>query len=125
MSAPTDSLARRLDAVKHAAGSHLPDGSPTIQEADELSFDVISDPGNRIARGLGVLFVPGADAVAAQRELGLVVAERNADGTGALPMPTVAIVDAAGRLRWIDVQPDYTRRAEPAAILVAFDELGA
>lgn len=109
-----------------AVSPQRPDGSLTMRERQQLSFDVVSDPGNQIARGLGVLFEPGADAVAAQAELGLVVAEGNADGTGALPMPTVAIVDAAGTLRWIDVHPDYTTRTEPSAILAALDDvLGA
>ena len=39
-------------------------------------------------------------------------------------MPTVAIVDAHGVLRWIDVHPDYTSRTEPADILAALDTAG-
>jgi peroxiredoxin len=104
-----------------AVSPQAPDGSLTAQETDQLTFEVVSDPGNQIAGALGVVFQPGADAVAAQRQLGLVVAERNADGTGALPMPTVAIVDADGMLRWIDVHADYTTRTEPAAILAAVE----
>jgi hypothetical protein len=34
-------------------------------------------------------------------------------------MPTVAIVDAEGILRWIGVHPNYTTRTEPAAVLEA------
>jgi peroxiredoxin len=106
-----------------AISPQAPDGSLTMREKSELSYDVVSDPGNQIARGLGVLFEPGADTVAAQGELGLTVAEHNADGTGALPMPTVAIADASGMLRWIDVHPDYTTRTEPAVILAAIDRV--
>ena len=115
-------LARRGVALI-AVSPQTPDNSLTMQETAELTYAVVSDPGNQIAHGLGVVFEPGADAVGAQHELGLVVAERNADGTGALPMPTVAIVDAAGTLRWIDVHPDYTTRTEPSAILAAVDEM--
>jgi hypothetical protein len=38
-------------------------------------------------------------------------------------MPTVALVDAGGVLRWIDVHPDYSSRTEPFEILDAVDAL--
>jgi hypothetical protein len=38
-------------------------------------------------------------------------------------MPTVAIIDAAHVLRWIDVHPDYSTRTEPGQILAALDSL--
>jgi peroxiredoxin len=106
-----------------AISPQAPDGSLTMQEKAELTYPALSDPGNQIARGLGVPFEPGADARAAQVDLGLDTTQVNADGTATLPMPTVAIVDAAGTLRWIDVHPDYTTRTEPAAILSAVSEV--
>jgi hypothetical protein len=59
------------------------------------------------------------DAVAAMGELGLDLAEHNADGVRSLPMPTTVVVDAAGVIRWIDVHPNYTRRSEVPDILTA------
>jgi hypothetical protein len=38
-------------------------------------------------------------------------------------MPTVAIVDGTGIIRWIDVHPDYTTRSEVADILDALKAL--
>ena len=93
------------------------DGSLTVQQTHELTFDVVSDPGNQVAGALGILTAPTDDVVAAQAGLGLDVAATNADGTTALPMPTAVIVDAAGVIRWIDVHPDYSTRTEPADIL--------
>jgi hypothetical protein len=66
-----------------------------------------------------VLIAPSAEALAAQREHGLDLAERNADGTAELPMPTTVVLDAAGHVRWLDVHPDHTTRSEPDAILEA------
>jgi hypothetical protein len=54
-------------------------------------------------------------------ELGLDLEAVNADGTSALPMPTVAILDPDRTLRWIDVHPDYSTRTTPAEILNALD----
>jgi peroxiredoxin len=104
-----------------AISPQKPDGSLSAVEAGELTYTVLSDPGNQIARGLGVVFVPGEDAGAAQRQLGLDTTVVNADGTGEIPMPTVAFVDGTGTLRWIDVHPNYTTRTEPVAILDAVD----
>jgi hypothetical protein len=52
-------------------------------------------------------------------QIGLDLTKVNADGTTALPMPTVIIADAAGVIRWIDVHGDYTTRTEPDQILQA------
>jgi peroxiredoxin len=102
-----------------AISPQKPDGSLTAQETNELTFTVLSDPGNQIAGKLGVLTAPSDGARATQAKLGLDVAAGNADGTATLPMPTTVLVDAEGTIRWIDVHPDYTTRSEPDEILSA------
>jgi peroxiredoxin len=104
-----------------AISPQKPDGSLAMEEKNGLRFAVLSDPGLAIARALGILTEPTEEARAAQVELGLDLAEVNADGTATLPMPTVAIVDADLAIRWIDVHLDYTTRTEPAQILAALD----
>ena len=101
-----------------------PDGSLSMQEKHDLAFTVLSDPGNSIARGLGILTQPSDEARAAQLELGLDLTAVNADGTTGVPMPTVAILDADHVLQWIDVHPDYSTRTEPAQVISALDQLG-
>jgi peroxiredoxin len=107
-----------------AISPQKPEGSLTTKESKELSYTVLSDPGNQIAGQLGILTEPSAEAAAAQLNLGLDLTEVNADGTRTLPMPTVVLVDGAGVIQWIDVHPDYTTRSEPAEILAAVAELG-
>ena len=102
-----------------ALSPEKPDESLSMQEKNALEFTVLSDPGNSIARALGVLTAPPAEVLAAQREHGLDLTETNADGTPEMPMPTTVVLDATGRLRWLDVHPDYTTRSEPDAILAA------
>ena len=98
------------------------DGSLSTKETKELSFTVLSDPGNQIARQLGILTAPSDGTRAAQLQLGLDLTQVNADGTTGLPMPTVVIADADGVIRWIDVHLDYTTRAEPGQVLQALTE---
>ena len=102
-----------------AVSPQKPHGALSMQEKNELSFTVLSDPGNQIGARLGILSAQGDDMRAARATLGVNVAATNADGTDMLPMPTVVIGDSAGTIRWIDVHPNYTIRTEAAEILAA------
>jgi peroxiredoxin len=117
-----DQLLPELDArgvALIAVSPQKPDGALSVQEKNELSFTVLSDPGNQLGARLGILSAQDDDMRTARAKLGVNVAATNADGTDLLPMPTVVIVGPAGTIRWIDVHPDYTTRTEPAQILAA------
>ena len=114
---------KQLDAHLVALSPQRPDGSLSTKEKNSLSFTVLSDPGNQLARQLGVVMAPSEAALAAQRSHGLDLAERNADGTAELPMPTVLVVDENHVVCWIDVHPDYTTRSEPNEIIDALEAL--
>jgi peroxiredoxin len=104
-----------------AISPQTPDGSLSMREKHQLTFEVLSDPGNQIAGQLGILTGPTDDARQAQASLGLIIGEHNADGTDTTPMPAVVILDAEGTIRWIDVHPHYTSRTEPGQILQAME----
>ena len=105
-----------------AISPQTPDGSLSTKESKELTFPVLSDPGNQIAAQLGILTAPSDGARAAQLQLGLDLTQVNADQTTALPMPAVVVADADGVIQWIDVHPDYTAMAEPGQVLRAVTE---
>jgi peroxiredoxin len=113
-----------------AAGVQLVAISPQTPEASEqsvanggLEYPVLSDPSNVLAAELGLVTAPSAEAQAAHTELGFAVADSNADGTAAIPFPTVLVVDAAGVVRFADVHVDYTSRTEVPTILDAVEPL--
>jgi peroxiredoxin len=105
-----------------AISPQTPDGSLSTKETKELTFTVLSDPGNQIAAQLGILTAPSDGTRAGQLQLGLDLTQVNADGTTALPMPTVVIAGADGVIRWIDVHLDYTTRTEPGQVLQAITQ---
>lgn len=109
------------DVALIAISPQKPDESLSLAEKHELSYAVLSDPGNQIAKGLGIVFTLGAGTRASQAKLGLDITEGNADGTAELPLTTTVIVEPDGTIGWIDVHPDYTTRSEPAEILAALD----
>jgi peroxiredoxin len=102
-----------------AVSPQKPDGALTMQEKNELTFTVLSDPGNQIAGALGVLTHPGDAVRGVQAQMGANVADGNADGTDTMPMPTVIVADVGGTIRWIDVHPAYDTRSEVADIIAA------
>jgi peroxiredoxin len=109
--------------VMIAVSPQKPDGSLSAAQTNELTYAVVSDPGNQLASALGILTTPSAEAAAAQQKVGLDLAEHNADGGLTLPMPTTVVVDAIGVIRWIDVHPNYTTRSEVPDILAAVDSV--
>ena len=108
-----------------AVSPQKPDGALSITETNALTFTVLSDTGNALASALGILSAereqPARDAALA---LGVDVAATNGDGTDQVPMPTTIVVDAQGKISWIDVHPDFTERTEPDEILAAVAKLG-
>ena len=106
-----------------AISPQKPDGSLTMQEKHELTFTVVSDPGNSVAGRLGILTKPSDEARAAQLRPGLDLTSVNADGIVALPMPATVILDASHTVRWIDVRPDCSTRTEPEQVIAALDHL--
>jgi peroxiredoxin len=107
-----------------AISPQSPDQSLSTAEKAELEFTVLSDPGNRVAERVGIVFQQADEVLEAQRALGLDLAQVNAEGSTRLPRPTVLIVDTDRTVRFVDVQPDYTARTEVADILTALSGLG-
>ena len=99
----------------------LPDGSLSVKQKYELPFAVLSDVGNDVARPLGIVWTPTEDVKHAQRSIGIDLATLNGSSAPELPMPTVLVVDDEHVVRWADVRPDYTERAEVPDIVDAVD----
>jgi peroxiredoxin len=106
-----------------AVSPQKPDGSLTMKQKHNLTFSVLSDPGLKLADQVGVVMNLREATRQAVIDAGLNFAATNIDGSPALPMPTVLIVDGDRTVRWIKVNPDWTDRAEPAEIVEAVDSL--
>jgi peroxiredoxin len=113
----------RFNARLVAISPQDPDQSLSTVEKAELDFTVLSDPGNRVAQSIGIVFQQADDVLEAQRTLGLDLAAVNAEGSTQLPRPTVLIVDQDRVVRFVDVQPAYTARTEVNDIVAALASL--
>lgn len=106
-------------ATLAAISPQTPDQSLSTAEKAALDFQVLSDPGSRLARRIGIAFEQAEEVLAAQRRLGLDLAHVNEEGSTLLPMPTVLMVDPNRTVRFAEVHPDYTVRTEVADIVAA------
>jgi peroxiredoxin len=109
-----------LGAGLIAVSPQLADGSLSAAEKNELQFEVLSDIGNAVARSYGIVWqFPKELQEVYLRMFGIVLPEHNGDDSWELPIPATFVIGQDSVIRYAFVDPDYTRRAEPADVLQA------
>jgi peroxiredoxin len=113
-----------LGATLVAVSPQTPDNTLTTVEKRELTFYVLSDAGNQVARRYGLVYTLSAQLRSLYAELmGLDLASYNGDDTGELPMAGTFVIGREGNVHLAFVDADYTRRLEPATIIASLREL--
>ncbi|HEX8299800.1 MAG TPA: peroxiredoxin-like family protein [Rubricoccaceae bacterium] len=108
-----------------AVSPQTPDSSVSIVERQGLTFPVLSDAGNRVAREFGLVFRVGDDVREQYRTYGIDLERSNGDASWELPVPATYVVAPDRTITYAFVEADYTRRAAPADIVAALREAGA
>jgi peroxiredoxin len=101
-----------------------PDLSRQMVEKHQLGFELLTDPGNRVAAQFGLRFPVSPEVRTIYLGFGIDLATVNGDDSWTLPMPARYVIDRDGVIRDAQVDPDYTRRPEPSetiAVLRALD----
>lgn len=88
-----------------------------MAEKHNLTFDLLSDRGNSVARAFGVVFHLQDEIQNVYDDLGLDLPVWNADDSFDLPVPATFVVDTKAVIRMAFVDPDYTRRLDPTEII--------
>ncbi|KAK9427296.1 hypothetical protein V1505DRAFT_52935, partial [Lipomyces doorenjongii] len=83
----------------------------------DLKFPVLSDVGNKYAKQLGILFQQPDSLRPIFDKFGHRFAERNGDDSLVVPVPATILIDEKGVVRNTFIDPDYTKRVEPATVL--------
>ena len=84
-----------------------------------LGFPILSDPHNAVAAAFGLRFALPDYLVDLYRSLKNDLPAFNGDPSWTLPMPGRFVVGPDGVILYAEVNPDYTRRPEPEAMLPA------
>ncbi len=112
-----------LGASLVAISPQTPDHSLTLAEKQALTFAVLSDVGNQVARQFGLVFTIDEAVRAAHKQIGVDLPAYNGDESWELPMPGTFLVDQAGTVRLAFVDPDFTHRLEPSIIIAELKKL--
>jgi peroxiredoxin len=112
-----------LGARLVAISPQLPDGSLSTAETNELTFDVLSDVGNTVARRFGLVYALPEEFRAALRSNNKALPGINGDESWELPVPAVYVIARDRRVAFAAIDVDYRNRLEPEAILAALKSL--
>jgi peroxiredoxin len=112
-----------LGATLVAISPELPDRSLSTVEKNELSFPVLSDAGNRVAREFKLVHRIASEVVAYQLGNGNDVAAFNGADVAEVPLPATYVVNQAGVVEYAFVSADYTRRSDPDEVIAAVRKL--
>jgi len=117
-------------AKVRAAGANLVAISPQTaansrkaQNDHKLSFPVLGDPGNEVANLFGLRFRLPDDLAGIYKQFGIDLQQFNGDGSQTLPMPARYVIGSDSIVRYAEVNPDYTRRPDPAELLPALERV--
>lgn len=118
------SLQKALPDIK-AAGGQVIALNPELESytaetmgKNHIEFDVLSDPGNKVARQYGIVFKMTPEVAAAMRE-GAKTHIRNGDESDELPLAASYVIAQDGTITYAFLDADYRNRAEPAELLKA------
>ena len=91
---------------------------------NKLEFPILSDPGNEVAAAFGLRFTLPDYLVdlyknVFKNDLQLI----NGDPSWTLPMPARLVIGKSGEIVYAEVNPDYTTRPDPEALLPSLRQL--
>jgi len=116
---------QELGATLVAVSPEKPEGGLEATDKNKLTFPVLSDFSNKVARQFGIVFQVGPELQdfsknAFKNDLAL----RNGEDSYQLPVPATFVIDSDGIIRFAHVEVDYmTGRAEPAAVVTALEAI--
>lgn len=113
----------RHDATLVAVSPQTPDFTGLTASEKELTFPVLSDVGNGVARQYGVAYGVGAPVADTLRSLGIDLAAFNGTADDELPLTATFLIGRDGTIAWSWVEANFKHRADPADILAALTRL--
>jgi len=113
----------RLRTRLVAISPQLPDGSLSTAEQNALTFDVLSDVGNHVARRYGLVYALPEELREALRSNNKALPGINGDESWELPVPATYVIAPSRRVALAAIDVDYRNRLEPEAIIACLESL--
>ncbi|GHO55185.1 peroxiredoxin-like family protein [Ktedonobacter robiniae] len=106
-----------LGASLVAISPQTPDQSLSLAEKNALTFEVLSDVGNQVAREYGLVFRIDEAVRVAYQQIGADLPAYNGDASWELPIPGTFLIDQSGKVSLAFVDPNFIHRLDPAIII--------
>lgn len=110
---------RDLGAQMVAISPETPDRAADTASKNEVSFPVLSDAGNRVARQFGLVFELPETIRPIYLKMGIDLPTQNGDGSFELPVPATYVVGSDGMVKLAAVDADYRYRLDPEEVIAA------
>jgi peroxiredoxin len=88
-----------------------------------LTFEILSDPGNEVAKRYGLKFKLPDDLKEVYLKFNIDLEKYNGDDSWTLPLPTGLIIDGDGIIRYAEINADYTVRPDPEETIAALKNM--
>jgi len=102
-----------------AIAPEAPDNSLTTKEKNELSFEVLSDKDNAVAKNLNLVFKLNEPLQELYKGFGIDLDTNQENTNQELPIAATYIVEQDGTISYHFLQEDYKLRADPSDIIAA------
>ena len=106
-----------------AISPQLPDNSLDTVNKNALTFDVLSDVGNKVARQYGLVYALPEAIRSALRSNNKSLPSINGDESWELPVPATFVVASDQHVALAHIEVDYRKRLEPEALLTCLKSL--
>ena len=106
-----------------AISPQLPDNSLDTVNKNALTFDVLSDVGNKVARQYGLVYALPEEIRSALRSNNKSLPSINGDESWELPVPATFVVASDQHVALAHIEVDYRKRLEPEALLTCLKSL--
>jgi peroxiredoxin len=116
---------RGFGAALLAISPQTPANSRRSHRENKLSFPILSDHAGMVANTFGLRFRLPDYLIAIYKQFGVDLAVHNGEPSWTLPMPSRYVVGRDGVIAYAEVNPDYTRRPDPAELLPVLRRLSS
>ncbi len=99
------------------------DRAMAVAKKNELLFTVLSDPNLTVARKFGIVYQLPPETDEKYKGFGIDLVKTNSTEKPELPISATYVVDKTGKIVFAHIEPDYKKRAEPAAIIEALAKI--
>lgn len=110
---------RSLGAELVAISPETPDRAEATAAKNEISYPVLTDPQNRLAEALGIVFTLPPELASLYETFGNNLPEAHGEAGWRLPIPATYVVGKDGVILYAHVARDYRTRAEPEDAIAA------